>query len=193
MAGPPTGKAKMNSYSQQRRGIAAACLVTLSMALSGCGGNGLPDGPTGTVSGRVTYQGQPCPADAIVMFVHTTSGIDARGVTDGNGEFQLKMRGGRTVLAGDYEVSIIPPPEDAATSAAVEGGQPLTDKQKEFLSRKWKEIPTRYRLPTTSGEKFTVKPGENEYALDMKDGPGPSPGKSGSASRDSGSAANKSG
>lgn len=158
-----TGTSKVLPLFQQRLTVGLLALA----AFTGCTGGGLP-GPTGTVEGQVTFQGQPCPQGTIVTFYHTKTGIIARGLTDAKGEFQLSMRDGRRVLVGDYEVSISPPAEDAATSRAIESGQPLTEEQKKWVGRQWKEIPAHYRLPATSGERFAVAEGKNTYTLDMQ-------------------------
>jgi hypothetical protein len=134
---------------------------------AGCSGDGLPEGETGTVRGRVTYSGQPVPEGSVVMFMGSETGILGTGVTDTNGEYLLSMRDGLSILVGTYRVSVNPP----------NPGETLS--QEEVMERSMagslpnpadvKEIPVRYRNPESSTLVFEVKPGANTFDIDMKD------------------------
>ncbi len=142
--------------------------ILLSLTLTGCGSNSnLPKGETGTVKGKISYQGKPVPEGCRVTFMGGTTGLVATGVTDSSGEFLLYMRNGLDVLCGTYRVSILPPNPSANLSdtqvmeLSMAGKLPDTSKMK--------EVPDRYRNPETTKEVFEVKPGSNNYELDMKD------------------------
>lgn len=142
-------------------------IVCLAGVVSGCTGDGLPKGETGTVRGRVTYNGQAVPQGSVVMFMGGETGILGTGVTDANGEYLLYMREGLSILVGTYRISVNPPNPGATLS------------QEEVMERSMagtlpnpaevKEIPVRYRSPENSTLVFEVKPGPNTFDIEMKD------------------------
>ena len=138
-------------------------------AFVGCSGSGL-SGPTGTVSGKVTYNGNPVPAGCTVTFVHDETSLAAAGQTGADGSYTLQMQGGGDVPAGAYKISVGPPaaaggagPDNPeAYAASMEsGGDASADTGTPF--------PDKYLLPGTSGLTFTVKEGPNSYDVEMTD------------------------
>lgn len=146
------------------------CAAASVAAFNGCSATGLP-GDSGTVSGRITYQGGAVPAGTIVSFIHIERGLVGSAACDEEGKFALQMREAPNILVGEYQVSVTPPPESFEIADALSHHRPLTPAQKAELMKEWKEIPEPYRLPETSGQKFTVQTGHNEYQLDMKPAP----------------------
>lgn len=137
----------------------ATVLIVAVALLTGCQRSSLP-GPTGTVSGTATYRDKPIPEGSAIVFVHKQSGIIGTGVTDSNGDFQIKMREANDVLVGEYSVNIRPPgePDDNIMELTMNNVPPA-----------WKLVPQRYWMANTSTETFTVKEGENTYKLVLKD------------------------
>ena len=65
--------------------LLVASIVTISFG-SGCGGHGGP--PLGTVTGKVTLDGEPVPGLS-VTFIPEEGGSPSYGGTDDNGEYRL--------------------------------------------------------------------------------------------------------
>lgn len=148
--------------------IRALCaLVPLLLALAGCGGGGLA-GPTGTVTGKVTHNGQPVPAGCSVTFIHQETSTPASGLISADGSYALTMRGEKRVLAGEYKVSVSPPASNEQVDensegyeATMTGGGAATTVTVPF--------PDKYLLAETSGLTFTVKEGSNTFDVKMDD------------------------
>jgi len=134
--------------------------VTLCVICAGCSPHNLP-GDVGTVIGNVSYNGEPVPAESVVIFVHTQTGIIGTGVTDANGDFQILMREGKSVLVGDYSVNLKPPGELEDDT--------VNELTMETVPDAWKLVPEKYWTQTKSKEKFTVKQGENDFEWKLTD------------------------
>jgi hypothetical protein len=142
-----------------RRTCLALILGSL-VAAGGCqGSTGLP-GPSGTVSGKATYQEKPIPEGSTVVMVHKGSGIIATGMTDSSGNFTMMMRDALDILVGDYTVNVNPPgkPDENINVLTVKN-----------CPEAWKLVPKAYWFQTTSPETYTVKEGANEYAFALHD------------------------
>lgn len=143
--------------------VLLTCTATLWTC--GCGGGaGLPSGGKGTVTGKVTYNGQPVPQGCIVSFIGP-NGITGSGITDGSGSYRISMRDGRNVLVGGYRISVSPPPPP-----------PLSDDEAMKLSMAGKptvqvvkEVPERYRNPENSPLAFEVMEGANTFDIALTD------------------------
>lgn len=141
-------------------------LIPVSViTLLGCGGDGIPDVPRGTVTGKVTFDGGPIPEGSSIVFSSDGgTGIPASSSVGSDGSFRLRAKNSFDIPTGIYQISISPPTpkqmtEEDAMDASIKGT--ISDIQ-------FKEIPNEYRNPVTSGETFEVKEGENTYTLDMK-------------------------
>ena len=148
--------------------MVASVLSLCLLAVAGCGSSsGLP-GPTGQVSGRVTFQGKPVPLGTTVTFVHEEKALPAAAQTTADGTYPLVMRGGLKVLTGVYKVSVSAPAavEDVTANPeaykAVMEGRAAPPKAVAVL-------PAKYNSPETSGLVFEVKPGNNTINIDLKD------------------------
>lgn len=147
----------------------ARCLLTvaLSLLLAGCGsGGGLPSGETGTVRGKVTYNGQPVPEGCGVLFQRAEDGITGIGTTNANGEYVLSMRNGLKIVVGTYRVSVSPP--NPAATLDQDKVMELQMSGKLPDPAKFKEVPMRYRAEESTLI-FDVSPGANTFDIEMKD------------------------
>lgn len=145
--------------------MAAGVSCVAFLWILGCGGgNGLPSGGKGTVSGKVTYNGQPVPQGCIVSFIGP-NGITGTGVTDGSGAYRISMRDGKNVLAGGYRVSVSPPPpapiSDEEAMKLSMAGKPTVEAVK--------EVPQKYRNPESSPLTFEVMEGANTFDIALTD------------------------
>ena len=143
-------------------GLVLAVSVGMTL-LGGCGRGGL-DGPTGTVSGKITLKGAPL-GDASVMFFGENNGDTATGVLQSDGTYSLKYGTGFSVPAGDYRVAIVagPPPGVASTNPA-----DLMKTIKPPASAK-SLIPQKYNDPKTSTLIAVVKEGSNpDISFELK-------------------------
>lgn len=142
--------------------------VLLLPFLLGCGGGGnLPSGATGTVRGRITYNGNPVPEGCNVVFVRDTDGLMGTGITDRNGEYLLRMRDGLKIVVGTYRVSIMPP--NPAANLDQDEIMKMHMAGKLADPAKVKEVPERYRSPEASTLVCDVQAGSNNFDVDMKD------------------------
>ena len=132
----------------------AACLV-----LAGVPGCGESSGPSGSVSGKITNQGQPLAAGTVVTFMSDTGAVGTAIVEEG-GTYHVKTTEGDELPVGEYKVSLsppIPPPVDPAAAmkaSAESGGKPPEDN--------W-NVPDKYRQGATSGWTASVKEGDNTF------------------------------
>jgi hypothetical protein len=127
-------------------------LVALSvaaLALSGCGRGGTPQG---TISGHVTWQGQPLTAGEVNLFQKET-GTATTAPLDSSGDFEVDSR----MPAGTYNVTFIPP-----RPKQLPPGTPL-DEPLPF------PVPWKYQDPTQSDLTAVVKKGSNELEIVIPD------------------------
>jgi hypothetical protein len=122
----------------------AACLL----AATGCGGSG---GPTGAVSGSVTYKGQPL-TQGEVSFYSKDKGVGAMAKLDATGKYKFDQ----PLAAGVYAVTVLPAPPEAAAPGTAPKAPPVG-------------VPRKYQDPVGSGLSYTVKDGDNDYPIVLKD------------------------
>jgi hypothetical protein len=123
------------------------CLAAgLTVAWAGCGG-----ASKATVSGTVTYKGEPLPA-GMIAFLGKDNQV-ASGSIESNGHYSV-----RGVPVGPVKISISPPPTPLQDSPPPEG----------MPTVKTFSIPDNYKDPETSGLTLTVKPGSQEHPIDLK-------------------------
>ncbi len=142
-------------------------LFGILMFLPGCGGSNLPSGETGTVQGKVTYNGGSVPTGTTVIFVRDEDGLMGTGVTDSNGEYLLRMRDGLKIVVGVYRVSVTPP--NVAANLDQDEIMKLGQEGKLPDPATVKEVPMKYRSPEESSLICDVQPGANTFDIDMKD------------------------
>lgn len=129
-------------------------ICCLGLLLTGCGSE-----YGSTVSGTVTLDGEPLPADVIgtVVFIPKQGGPPATGrITDGS-QYVISTGRGKGLFPGEYSVTI-GANEPSGVSRGPNGGPPPSGKQL---------TPRRYRQMRTSGLVFTVEPGSNNIDIDL--------------------------
>lgn len=142
-----------------RRWVGCLPLLVAVCLFSGCGSSE----PMGKVTGTLLLEGQPLPAGHGVVFMEPTSGDVSYSMTDAQGRFSLKDE----LPVGHYEVSVRPiDPEVAMEEVSAEAliDNPELAKKGEFVF----DFPRHYGEPSTSGLKYEVKEGENDFTIDLK-------------------------
>lgn len=125
-------------------------LPLLCAFLVGCGP------AKGTVSGTVTLDGKSLD-NAVVVFHPAADGATAYGTTIANGTYVLQTGGREEVAPGDYLVTVM----------ATEEVTPATDAKSPPKPPKVL-TPQRYADKSTSGLRFTVKPGSNHHDIQLQ-------------------------
>ena len=99
----------MRSFCALRwRSLVVSVLGICLLAWTGCSSSGL-SGPTGTVTGKVTYNDKPVPAGTGIVFVNQDNAMAAVGQVEADGSYTLRMQGEPNVLAGSYKISVNAP------------------------------------------------------------------------------------
>jgi len=133
-------------------------LLTVAF-VSGCSSDSGPvdRGPLGTVSGTVTFGGQPA-TEGSVDFYENAKGFIAHATIGSDGKFQLSP--GTPV--GNYKVTVTPPQTEVQEidPVAVETAEPPPEK-------KYPNLPEKYRQTSTSGLTLEIKEGENTLEIKM--------------------------
>lgn len=146
--------------------VLLAMFATVSLC-SGCGGSNLPPGATGTVRGKVTYNGGPVPDGCAVIFMRDGDGLIGTGTVDSSGDYLLRMRNGLKVVVGVYRVAVTPP--NPAANLDQDEIMRLGQQGKLPDPATIKEVPVKYRSPEGSKLVCDVQPGANTFDIDMKD------------------------
>ncbi len=138
-------------YCRQAGRLAACCIsAAVVLAFAGCGGGG---NPVGSVSGTVTFQGQPV-TEAQVSFRSSETGKGNIATLDESGRFELPA----ALEVGTYTVSVTPPAPPAPDMDA--GPQPPP--------KPYDNIPQIYRSEMNSPLKADVKEGENAFTFELE-------------------------
>jgi len=124
--------------------VAVVCL-----ALTGCGEK------FSQVSGVVTLDGQPVAAKegvtATIMFQPASGGAAAVGRVDQNGRYHIATGAQSGLKPGEYVATCAINKVIPSTTGGAASAKPLSD--------------PKYADAKTSGFKFTVQPGQNEFDL----------------------------
>lgn len=135
-----------------------AFVSALTLASSGCFGGGTSvDAKLGTVTGRITRNGQPLPK-VDVQFVPVKGGRASYATTDADGVYELVFSANAMgAVVGQHEVKIT-------------GGGGTVDldanADADLTASTGLAIPTRYNSATEL--RCEVKSGENEYDVDLE-------------------------
>ena len=144
------------------------CMLVPSLLMfGGCSSSSLT-GPTGMVTGTVTYNGEPVRAGCNVVFIHQATSTPASGMISADGSYELAMRGEKRVLAGEYKVSVSPPASNEQVDENSEGYE-ATMTGGGAAATVTVPFPDKYLLAETSGLAFTVKEGPNTFDVKMDD------------------------
>lgn len=137
---------------------ACACL-----ALAGCGGHDY--GPTGTITGRLTYKDKPLREGTTVSFMQPEAGFIAFGPTDADGNFKVTSWNEGAMPVGTYKVMVQPPEGPGST-----GNEPTPEEMLAGAGKVEKaDFPAKYRTVSTSDLSFEVKEGPNHFDVVLKD------------------------
>ena len=123
---------------------------------------GCDQGPKmGTVTGAVTYGGQPV-TEGTIQFFPTQPGPMAASRLGEDGTYELSTKqSGDGAQVGDYVVVVVPPSDVNRLQRELKPGQPW--------SAKFDEIPESIRSEHTSNLTATVASGKNTFDFDLKD------------------------
>ncbi|QDT53519.1 hypothetical protein Pan44_15410 [Caulifigura coniformis] len=141
-------------------------IASAALLLTGCGGD-FDYGPTGTITGRLTMDGEPLPAGSSAVFMEPKAGYLAFGLTDAEGNYTVNTWNEGNMPIGSYRVMVHPPApaNDSETASAEE----VMAHPEKYKARPIKtDIPKKYRETATSGLSFEIKKGENKIDIDIK-------------------------
>lgn len=158
--------AMRSGINSVRLRVALAALVLFAAAnLAGCGSDEF--GPIGEVSGSLLMDGEPVSEGTKLIFMHPTDGHAGFGLTDTEGKFTIEWRRSGTTYnglpVGNYEVMIV-------AAGAVDIDELTAD---EMLAGKMPEMPKRTAIPrkylraSTSGLRYEVQQGENNFEVNI--------------------------
>jgi hypothetical protein len=151
------------------RGCGLLLLLASSVSLlSGCSNSK----PTGTVVGKVTYNGQPVPEGTLVTFL-SNAGYAALGTVDAAGDYKLIMAGSPDVPVASYLVSVAYIGYDGPAMTDEEerlfnSGDPATLAKFSKGTTKKAPFSEKYGDPILSGLTFDIQVGPNTYDIDLK-------------------------
>jgi hypothetical protein len=140
---------------------AKAGLLVLLLAISGCGRSRPPGG---TVTGTVTYKGEPVPAGQVSFIA--VDGKSAMAHLDEEGNYEAT-----DVPLGKVSVTVTTPPP----AAGIENAAKNAPKGKRFgvgnpivAPGKIVSVPGKYSDPAKSGYSTTVTEGTQTFNIDLK-------------------------
>ena len=133
---------------------AAVLFASLILVGSGCGGAGAP---VGSVSGKVTYRGEPV-TEGTVSFTSDILAASGTGEVQPDGTYTLATQGDGLPL-GKYQVCIMPPMQEESLHPQLSAAP---------VAKDMPNIPQKYRSFRTSGFEATVQEGENAHDFDMQ-------------------------
>lgn len=128
-------------------GLTGLLLAILILTAAGC----KDAKPTGSVSGKVTYNGKP-QTTGYVNFLSST-GAAAQAPLDDSGNYKIDS----PLEAGDYRVYLGPPIPGQYAPGTKTAAPPKFN------------VSPKFQDPNSSGVKVTIKPGANEIPIEMKD------------------------
>ncbi|WP_417388441.1 carboxypeptidase-like regulatory domain-containing protein [Gimesia sp.] len=123
----------------------------------GCQGTTTDFGPTGALSGKVTYKGEPV-KEGLVQFNNPEKGFGGQAVIDEDGTYTVTNSSGGLVT-GTYQVSVVPPTIEKSFGPDT----PPSEVLKEMPN-----IPQKYHYPKSSGLTVEIKEGENTFDIEMQ-------------------------
>jgi hypothetical protein len=152
----------------RNRFVALIVVASLVCVVAGCG-EGVGISGLAPVQGKVTLDGQPLSGAQVVFVPVDPAGRASVGATDGDGNYEIVTNTDKGAMPGSYRVAVsylVRP--DGSPITSVEEGMDAT--QLEASGQAKQGLPTRYSDPLQTELKFEVKPGKNEYNIDMKKG-----------------------
>lgn len=143
-----------------KRTLAAAFVsAALGLIVSGCDrGGGTAAAAGGTVTGKVTLDGQPLTM-GLVNFYPVEGGSSALGPITKDGTYKMQIGNDVSLPVGEYLVTV-----EATESAPVEAGAPKPPRPGRRIT------PDKYAKKETTDLRVTVKAGSNTIPLELKGG-----------------------
>lgn len=139
-----------------RRVSCAAGLIAAIVSITGCGGK-----YDASVKGAITFDGKPLPRGTI-KFLPAQSGPAAYGMVESDGSYSIMTGRDNGLPPGDYTVTVV------ANEPSVPGSNPsLPPAPGKPITPPW------YRDQAKSPLKYSVKPGRNEFNMDLTSTPPP--------------------
>jgi hypothetical protein len=141
-----------------RRLTQAAILVLCVLALSGC------RRPKGTVSGTVTYKGEPVPSGTVAFFGPGDQVASVALRPDGTYEAS-------GVPLGEVKVTVTTPPPPPSEEQLAKNPMVQERRKGRNISlpvEKTVTVPAKYSRPATSGLSLTVTEGSQPYDIPLK-------------------------
>ncbi len=134
-----------------------ALLVGCTFFIGGCGGSS--DGEIrGTVSGKVTFAGEPVP-EGVVLLTAADGNHAAQGEIRSDGSYSVRTpEGGLPV--GEYQVAVLPPTIVTPDTADSPGGE---------VPKEVDNIPEKYRSAQNSGLLIKLERGSNTFDISMEE------------------------
>jgi hypothetical protein len=138
--------------------LRAILLVLLLVALAGC------SRPKATVTGKVTYKGDPVPAGTVSFFGSRDQVASAALRPDGSYE-------AAGVPVGEVKVTVTTPLPGPSQEQLAKN--PMVQERRQggnmvLPSEKTVAVPTKYSLPGTSGLSLTVVEGSQPFDIPLK-------------------------
>ncbi|TWU25018.1 hypothetical protein Pla52o_13150 [Novipirellula galeiformis] len=139
-----------------RRLRCSSAFLTSAIVLAGVlpwvgGCENSADYPTGTIQGRISYEGQPL-QQGVVTFYSSELGVGISEEVQGDGQYATQT----PIRTGSYVVTVLPPEVP-----------PTMDEVPAANTTPVKDIPETYRDPAKSGLKLEVTEGENSFDIEM--------------------------
>jgi hypothetical protein len=117
------------------------------------------------VTGKVLFNGKPLPGGRLT-FLTVNGGFASTGDIDENGNYQIEAPVGEVGISVDNSML-----RSKVTPRHLK--RPNTEEH--ALKGTWVQIPPRYRLVDQSGLNYTVKPGLQQFDINLSDAPDPAP------------------
>ena len=141
--------------TQARWLLRAALLVLLVMALAGCGR------PKGTVTGKVSYNGEVVPSGTVVFYGKGDESSQAPIGPDGTYE-------ATKVPLGEVKVTVTtPPPPDPSAVEKAKNNPMIKERGVTIKQDKVVTVPRKYNQPGTSGIILTVTQGSQSFDITL--------------------------
>lgn len=154
---------------QVRMSNPISCILLFVIAgFSGfaCNKTTLPEGPTGTLHGKVTYKGSAPPAGSAISFIHDKTGFVAVGSIQGDGSYTAQMKGQPELPVGAYQISVTGPPAPEMTPEQMAA---MYEGKSDPSATAANSLPAKYADIATSGLTYEVKEGDNTHDVQLSD------------------------
>lgn len=148
----PHQTASFSASTLIKKRTACAVIACAMIVLAGCG---KASPPTGTVRGSVMTRGERLPGGRVCVISKAGAGAVAAVAADGTYSFEDRLP------VGQYTVWLMlpapSPPGEATPSPGID-------------EAKWgRLVPAEYRTQTSSPLRFVLKPGANEFLIEITD------------------------